>query len=77
MGEERKGEGDENLIPPKISPLSLILSPKGRENLQPSDEAISTFGGVIGLKVMRLLRFTRNDRLQSVFILRGTQSNRV
>ncbi len=26
-----------------------------------SDEAISTFGEVIGLKVMRLLRFARND----------------
>ncbi len=33
MGEERKGEGDENLILPKILPLSLILSPKGREDL--------------------------------------------
>ncbi len=34
MGEERKGEGDENLILAKISPLSSILSPKGREDLQ-------------------------------------------
>ena len=34
IGEERKGEGDENLILPKILPLSLILSPKGRENLR-------------------------------------------
>ena len=33
MGEERKGEGDENLILLKISLLSLILSPKGREGL--------------------------------------------
>ncbi|MBF8303989.1 MAG: hypothetical protein HW399_364, partial [Dehalococcoidia bacterium] len=31
----------------------------------------SAFGGVIGLKVMRLLRFTRNDELQPIFILLG------
>ncbi len=32
------------------------------------DEAISAFGGVISLKVMRLLRFARNDDLSSFMI---------